>query len=96
ADPLSRSSLERASGGIDTRYARRYAMGIDAYALIQHLDGLAGRPGAFLEGRTGRLSLDSLGPRRMTATGTGTAASLAATHPGLPGGGEPRLAALAP
>lgn len=109
ADPLSRSSLERASGGIDPRYTRLYAMGIDAYALVQQLDGLAGRPGAFLEGRTGRLSLDSqrrvqrelilarldsLGPRRITATGA--AASLAAIHPGLPGGGDPRLAALAP
>lgn len=109
ADPLSRSSLERTSGGIDPRYARLYAMGIDAYALIQQLDGLAGRPGAFLDGRTGRLSLDSrrrvqrelilarldsLGPRRMTAAGA--AASLTAAHPGFPGGGGPRLAALAP
>ncbi len=107
ADPLSKSSLERASGGIDPRYARLYAMGIDAYALIQHLNDLTGRPGAFLDGRTGRLSLDSrrrvqrelilarlesLGPRRMTATG----ASIIAAPPGSPQGGGPRLAALHP
>jgi outer membrane PBP1 activator LpoA protein len=105
ADPLSRSSLERTSGGIDPRYARLYAMGIDAYALVQQLEGLTARPGAYLEGRTGRLSLDnrgrvqrelilarmdSLGPRRMTATKARAPNITAPT--GSPGGGGQRPA----
>ena len=57
-DPLSRASLDRAQGGLDPRYIRLYAMGIDAYRLLPYLEGLAARPGAFVDGRTGRLSLD--------------------------------------
>lgn len=109
ADPLSRSSLESSPGGIDPRYARLYAMGIDAYALVQQLNELSRRPGSFLDGRTGRLSLDSgrrvqrelilarlegLGPRRITARGAGT--NFIPAPPGYPRGEGPRLAALQP
>lgn len=108
ADPLSRASLERASGGIDPRYVRLYAMGIDAYALVQHLEGLRMRPGAYLDGRTGRLSLDnrrriqreltlarmdSLGPVRVTGNGP---AAIIQDGVQSSGGGGPRLAALNP
>ena len=51
-DPLSRASLDRAQGGLDPRYIRLYAMGIDAYRLLPSLEGLAARPGAFVDGRT--------------------------------------------
>ena len=57
-DPLSRASMDRAQGGLDPRYIRLYAMGIDAYRLLPYLEGLAARPGAYVDGRTGRLSLD--------------------------------------
>ena len=57
-DPLSRASLDRTLGGLDPRYIRLYAMGIDAYGLLPYLEGLAARPGAYVDGRTGRLSLD--------------------------------------
>lgn len=57
-DPLSRASLDRAQGGLDPRYIRLYAMGIDAYRLLPYLEGLTARPGAYVDGRTGRLSID--------------------------------------
>ncbi len=57
-DPLSRASLDRAQGGLDPRYIRLYAMGIDAYRLLPYLEGLATRPGGYVDGYTGRLSLD--------------------------------------
>ena len=84
ADPLSRASLDRALGGLDPRYIRLYAMGIDAYRLLPYLEGLAARPGAYVDGRTGRLSLDdrrrvqrelvlarmaALGPTRLATLG---------------------------
>jgi len=59
-DPLSRTRLTTTLG-LDPRYARLYAMGLDAYHLMAHLDRLIAHPGAYLEGRTGRLSIDSQG-----------------------------------
>lgn len=59
-DPLSRTRLTT-NLGLDPRYARLYAMGLDAYHLMAHLDRLIAHPGAYLEGRTGRLSIDGQG-----------------------------------
>lgn len=84
ADPLSRVGLDRAQGGLDPRYIRLYAMGIDAYQLLPYLAGLASRPGSYFAGRTGRLSLDDrrrirreLVLARMDALGATRLASLA-------------------
>jgi len=99
ADPLSRHQLQRTSGGLDPRLSRLYAMGMDAYALSLSLTGLSGRPGAYLEGRTGRLSLDpqrrvqrelilarmdSLGPTRLGQTGARKAGPSPALPPSPP------------
>jgi outer membrane PBP1 activator LpoA protein len=60
-DPLSRERLQSSLSGVDNRYIRLYAMGIDAYALTPRLDWMSQRPGAYLEGKTGRLTLDHKG-----------------------------------
>jgi len=83
-DPLSRIQLQRATGGLDPRLARLYAMGMDAYALSLSLTSLGARPGAYLAGRTGRLSLD---PQRRVQRELTLARmdSLGPIRPGQPG-----------
>jgi len=58
-DPLSYTSLRARLPDFQEQYARLYAMGIDAYRLAPRLAGLARRPGATFDGKTGILSLDS-------------------------------------
>jgi outer membrane PBP1 activator LpoA protein len=58
ADPLSRERLQGKIAGIDQRYIRLYAMGIDAYGLAPRLSSMTRNPGSYMDGRTGRLSLD--------------------------------------
>lgn len=57
-DPLSFERVRAGNPAFESRYARLYAMGIDAYRLAPRLGELAARPGATLAGATGTLSLD--------------------------------------
>jgi outer membrane PBP1 activator LpoA protein len=59
SDPLSREQLQVNLSGLERRFTRLYAMGIDAYNLAPRLDWMAAHPGSYLDGRTGRLTLDT-------------------------------------
>jgi len=61
--PLSRANLERLIPGVKGRYARLYAMGIDAFELLPNLAQLQDHPGSIFNGKTGSLYLD--GSRRI-------------------------------
>jgi len=56
-DPLYRA-IRQDWPGLQKRYPRLFALGIDAFALLPHLDRLRGDTTAGLTGRTGRLTLD--------------------------------------
>jgi len=58
-DPLSRESLKQRSPGMKEGYSRLYAMGIDAYRLPPRLGWMQSRADAAVQGKTGRLTLDS-------------------------------------
>lgn len=47
--------------GLHARYPRLYALGIDAFSVLPHLERMGADPGAGLTGRTGRLTLDESG-----------------------------------
>jgi outer membrane PBP1 activator LpoA protein len=57
-DPVSFARLQAGNPAFESRYARLYAMGIDAYRLAPRLGELAARPSATVAGATGTLSLD--------------------------------------
>lgn len=110
ADPLSRERLQVSLSGIKGKYTRLYAMGIDAYALAPRVTWMTDRPGAYLDGKTGRLSLDTrrhvrreltlarldgVGPARMTDAGTAEGTGTA-TMPFADPAQAPRIAALRP
>jgi outer membrane PBP1 activator LpoA protein len=59
SDPLSREQLQISLSGLEGKFTRLYAMGIDAYDLAPRVSWMADRPGAFFDGRTGRLTLDT-------------------------------------
>lgn len=68
-DPLRRADLKSGASHLATPLGRRlYAMGIDAYRLAPRLGALAGNPAASFYGKTGRLSVDSLGRIRRQLT----------------------------
>ncbi|MCU7920332.1 MAG: penicillin-binding protein activator [Candidatus Thiodiazotropha sp. (ex Epidulcina cf. delphinae)] len=56
---LSRKQLEKLMPGVKGRYARLYAMGIDSYNLLTHLQRLQDQPGRPFNGNSGALYLDS-------------------------------------
>ena len=56
---LSRGQLEKLIPGVRSEYARFYAMGIDAFNLLPHLQVIAGQTGHIMQGMTGNLYLDS-------------------------------------
>ncbi|MBA1332298.1 hypothetical protein QQ73_14700, partial [Candidatus Endoriftia persephone str. Guaymas] len=56
--PLSRNQLKRLIPSIEQRYARLYALGIDAYNLLPQLPALAADTNRSLDGKTGTLYLD--------------------------------------
>ncbi len=56
--PLSRNQLKRLIPSIEQRYARLYALGIDAYNLLPQLPALAANTNRSLDGKTGTLYLD--------------------------------------
>lgn len=58
-DPLSRKQLQASLPKMDGRFIRLYAMGIDAYSLAPNAASMAKDPRAHLEGKTGRLRLDT-------------------------------------
>lgn len=105
SDPLSRERLQISLSGLEDRFTRLYAMGIDAYSLSPYLTWMAENPGSYLDGRTGRLSLDTrrlvrrelmmarmdiVGPARMTHVGSGAERFAQAAST------EPRIASLHP
>ncbi|MCU7906464.1 MAG: penicillin-binding protein activator [Candidatus Thiodiazotropha sp. (ex Epidulcina cf. delphinae)] len=55
---LSRKRLEKLMPGVKGRYARLYAMGIDSYNLLTHLQRLQDQPGRLFNGKSGTLYLD--------------------------------------
>ena len=55
---LSRKQLERLIPGVKGKYARLYAMGIDSYNLLSHLQSLREQPGRLFNGKSGTLYLD--------------------------------------
>jgi outer membrane PBP1 activator LpoA protein len=57
-DPLSQAALSRLLPASTTAYAPLYAMGIDAYQLLPHLNRLQSGPTESLPGKTGILSLN--------------------------------------
>ncbi len=57
--PLSRSSLAKLLPGVEARYTRLYAMGIDAFNLLPHLQQLSDQPGLTQDGKTGNLYIDA-------------------------------------
>jgi outer membrane PBP1 activator LpoA protein len=59
SDPLSREKLQIGLADFEGRFTRLYAMGIDAYRLAPRLSWMAAHPGSYLDGKTGRLSLDT-------------------------------------
>ncbi|MEA3278838.1 MAG: penicillin-binding protein activator [Pseudomonadota bacterium] len=101
------SSDAASRGSSDEALPRLYAMGVDAYRMAPLLDWMAERPGAAVQGMTGRLSLDSsrrvrrqLSLARMGAGGPVLAESTARPAPrmivriGPPEGISPLLAAV--
>jgi outer membrane PBP1 activator LpoA protein len=55
---LSRNRLQRLMPGVQSHYARLYAMGIDAFNLLPHLPRMRERAGYTVSGKTGNLYLD--------------------------------------
>jgi outer membrane PBP1 activator LpoA protein len=110
SDPLSREQLQIRFSGIEGRFTRLYAMGIDAYQLAPRLTWMAANPGSYFEGTTGRLSLDTRRRVRRELTlarmdGTGPVRVTAAERVAPPAGagqvaaaltGAPRIASLRP
>jgi outer membrane PBP1 activator LpoA protein len=107
SDALSREQLQINLAGFDGRFTRLYAMGIDAYNLAPRLDWMAGHPRSYLDGRTGRLTLDTrrqvrreLMVARMDAAGpvrlTGIGAGLRPAEMLQPDAGTPRIAWVRP
>lgn len=58
--PLSRENLKKFIPGVQGNYARLYAMGIDAFNLLPHLQQMREQTGHILNGKTGNLYLDNL------------------------------------
>ncbi|MEN8178339.1 MAG: penicillin-binding protein activator [Pseudomonadota bacterium] len=56
---LSRENLKKLIPGVQGNYARFYAMGIDAFNLLPHLQGASEQTGHIMHGKTGNLYLDS-------------------------------------
>jgi outer membrane PBP1 activator LpoA protein len=56
--PLSRHNLEKLMPGVQGRYARLFAMGIDSYNLLTQLQHLQTQPGRTFSGKSGTLYLD--------------------------------------
>ena len=58
-DPLSRERVKQRTPGMQDGLTRLYAMGIDAYRLAPRLAWMASNRGAVVQGKTGKLRLDS-------------------------------------
>jgi len=56
---LSRARLAKLMPGVGGSYARLYALGIDAFNLLPHLQPMRDQPGRSLSGKSGNLYLDS-------------------------------------
>ncbi|MDJ0805554.1 MAG: penicillin-binding protein activator [Gammaproteobacteria bacterium] len=56
---LSRENLKKLIPGVQGNYARFYAMGIDAFNLLPHLQVMGGQTAHIMQGKTGNLYLDS-------------------------------------
>jgi hypothetical protein len=104
SDPLSREQLQVSLSDFEGRFTRLYAMGIDAYSLAPRVSWMADHPGSYMDGRTGRLSLDTRrqvrrelvlaqmdagGPTRITAVDR-------RSGPAAWPAGAPRIASLRP
>jgi outer membrane PBP1 activator LpoA protein len=107
SDPLSKEQLQIGLADFEGRFTRLYAMGIDAYQLAPRLEWMATRPGAYVDGKTGRLTLDTrrqvrreLILARMGSGGPVRVAAIAPApehlEPAAAGTAAPRIASVRP